>query len=173
MLGRASRITHPTILSMCRTSISSSCIQNRQYNNAQEKGKDDYSAPNAYRPIAFLNTLRKVMESIMPKKITYLAETHRLLANTQMGARRVRSTESALELLTEQIHTVLGRGTDKVASLLSIDVAGAYNTVTHQRLIHNFRKRKIPKCITDWVNSFLNKRSTSLAFTAESRPYSI
>lgn len=31
------------------------------------------------RPIAFLNTIGKVMESIMGKQITYLVETHRLL----------------------------------------------------------------------------------------------
>ena len=34
--------------------------------------------------------------------------------------------------------------------------------VTNRRLIHNLRKRKIPKRITDWVNSFLNERSTTL-----------
>ena len=125
--------------------------------------KDDYTAPNAYRPIALLNTLGKVMESVMSKKITHLAETHRLLPDTQMGARRGRSTETALELLTEQIHTVWGQGNDKIATLLSMDVAGAYDTVSHRRLIHNLRKRKIPKWITDWVDNFLNERSTTLA----------
>ena len=125
--------------------------------------KDDYTAPNAYRPIALLNMLGKVMESIMSKKITHLAETHRLLPDTQMGARRGRSTETALELLTEQIHTVWGQGNDKIATLLSMDVAGAYDTVSHRRLIHNLRKRKIPNRITDWVDSFLNGRSTTLA----------
>lgn len=62
-----------------------------------------------------------------------------------MGGRPGRSTETALELLTEQIHTVWGVGNDKVASLLSIDVAGAFDTVSHQRLLHNLRKRRIPE----------------------------
>ena len=48
----------------------------------KKTGKDDYSAPNAYRPIALLNTLGKVMESIMSQKITHLEETHRLLPDT-------------------------------------------------------------------------------------------
>ena len=82
------------------------------------------------------------MESIMSKKITHLAETHRLLPDTQMGARRGRSTETVLELLTEQIHTVWGQGNDKITTLLSMDVAGAYDTVSHRCLIHNLRKRK-------------------------------
>ena len=125
--------------------------------------KDDYTAPNTYRSIVLLNTLGKVMESIISKKITHLAETYRLLPDTQMGARRGRLTETALELLTEQIHTVWGQGNDKVATLLSMDVAGAYDKVLHRRLIYNLRKRKILKWITDLVDSFLNERSTTLA----------
>ena len=125
--------------------------------------KGNYTTPKAYRPIALLNTFSKVMEFIIGSKITYLAETHRLLPDTQMGARKGRSTESALELLTEQVHTIWGQGKDKVATLLSMDVAGVFDTVSHQRLTHNLRKRKIPKWITDWLNSFLNDRSTTLA----------
>ena len=68
--------------------------------------KADYTIPKGYRPIALLNTLGKAFESIMAEKITYLAETFSLLPDTQMGARRGKSTESALELLTEQVHAV-------------------------------------------------------------------
>ena len=62
-----------------------------------------------------------------------------------MGARRGRSTETALELLTEQIHTVRGQDNDKVATILSMDVAGAYDTVTRQRLIHNLLNKENSK----------------------------
>ena len=44
-----------------------------------------------------------------------------------------------------------------------MDVAGAFDTVSHQRLTHTLRKRKIPKWITDWLSSFLNDRNTTLA----------
>ena len=114
----------------------------------------------AYRPIAPLNTLGKVIEAIMASKITHMAEKHELLLGTQMGDRRERSTESALELLTEQIHTVWGQGNDKVATLLSMDVAGAYDTVSHQRLIHNLRRRKIPQWVTNWIECFSKNRRT-------------
>ena len=128
----------------------------------KKAGKDNYETPKAYRPIALLNTLGKVMEAIMASKITHMAEKHELLPGTQMGARRERSTESALELLTEQIHTVWGQGNDKVATLLSMDVAGAYDTVSHQRLIHNLRRRKIPQWVTNWIECFLKNRRTTL-----------
>lgn len=131
----------------------------------RKPGKDaeDYVNPKAYRPIALLNTLGKTLESIMAEKISYLAERFNLLPCTQMGARRGRSTETALELLTEQVHTVWGQGRDKVATLLSMDIAGAFDTVSHQRLTHNLRKRKIPEWIANWVQSFLDNRRTTLA----------
>ena len=132
----------------------------------KKPGKEDYTIPKAYRPIALLNTLGKTLESIVAKKITYLAEKHRLLPDTHMGARRGKSTESALELLTEQIHTVWGQGTDKIATLLSIDVSGAFDTVSHPRLLHNLRKRKIPQWIATWVGSFLQDRTTALTINA-------
>ena len=129
----------------------------------KKPGKADYTTPKAYRPIALLNTMGKALESIMAEKIAYLAERFQLLPETQMGGRKGRSTDSALELLTEQIHTVWGQGTDKVATLLSMDVANAYPTVSHERLIHNLRKRKIPAWIAKWVLSFLQDRNTTMA----------
>lgn len=129
----------------------------------KKPGKPDYTTPKAYRPIALLNTLGKALEFIMAKKITHLAEHHDLLPKTHMGARRNRSTESALELLTEQVHEVWGQGDDKVATLLSMDISGAFDTVSHPRLIHNLRKRRIPQWITDWVLCFLSDRTTTLS----------
>ena len=133
----------------------------------KKSGKDDYCVPKSYRPIALLNTMGKIMESIMAKRISHLAEEHSMLPVTQMGARKGRSTESALELLTEQVHTVWGQGADKVATLLSMDVAGAFNTVSHERLISNLRKRRIPEWMTKWVASFLKDRVTTLAIHGE------
>lgn len=54
---------------------------------------------------------------------------------------------------------------DKVATLLSMDAARAFDTVSHLRLIHNLRKRKIPERIVTWVSSFLKNRSTTLAIS--------
>jgi hypothetical protein len=58
-----------------------------------------------------------------------------------------------------------------VASLLSLDVSGAFPNVSHVRLIHNLRKRRIPKTITDWIADFLQDRETEIRlgdFTLES-----
>lgn len=135
--------------------------------------KPDYTDPKAYRPIALLDTIGKALESVIATRINDYAEEHNLLPKTQMGARRKRSTESALELLVEQIHTVWSGGNEHVASILSLDVAGAFDNVSHIRLLHNLRKRRIPTRIINWTQSFLKDRESCLSFdgsTSAMRP---
>ena len=72
----------------------------------RKPGKDDYTDPSAYRPIALLNTLGKALESIMARRLRFLSEKHALLPDTQIGARGKRSTDTALDLLTEQVYTI-------------------------------------------------------------------
>lgn len=136
----------------------------------RKQGKPDYSTPKAYRPIALLNSMGKILERVIARRITEITETHSLLPDTQMGARKQRSTESALQLLTEQIHTIWNLpGPPRVATTLSMDISGAYDHVSHPRLLHNLRKRRIPTMIVQWVESFLSDRITKLkTFEGES-----
>jgi len=127
--------------------------------------KEDYSEPKSYRPIALLDTLGKALEAVISKKLSDIAEKHDLLPPQQMGARRGRSVETALETLTDAVHTTWNHGKGgkgKVASLLSLDVAGAFDNVSHERLLHNLRKKRVPSLITNWVSSFLSDRATSI-----------
>jgi hypothetical protein len=128
----------------------------------RKTGKSDYTNPAAYRPIALLNTLGKALEAVISNRIRFLAETHALLPETQMGARRQRSTETALQLITEKIHTIWGGNKRRVASLLSVGIAGAFDGVSHARLIHNLRKRRLPALLIGWITDFLQGRTTEI-----------
>ncbi|KAI0997976.1 hypothetical protein K3495_g10214 [Podosphaera aphanis] len=118
--------------------------------------------PKAYRSIALLNTMGKLLEKLVANRISKAAEDYNLLLDEQMGARPKRSTISAVKLLTEQIHTKWGKDKKRVASLLSLDISGAFDNVSHERLIHNLREKGIPRWITQFVESFLEGRTTSL-----------
>lgn len=124
--------------------------------------KPDYSNPGAYRPIALLNTLGKVLESVITNRLKILAEKFNLLPDTQYGARAERSTDLALSNLTSQIRTIQKSGGKKTATLLSLDVSKAFDRVSHPRLIHNLRKRQIPILLTNWISSFLSNRRTMI-----------
>ncbi len=79
----------------------------------------------------------------------------------QMGARRNRSTGTAIELLTGLVHTAW---TSKrhVATLLSMDISGAFDTVVHKRLLAILEDGGLPGALVKWVSSFLAERSTTL-----------
>ena len=42
-----------------------------------------------------------------------------------------------------------------MASLLLLDVSGAFDNVSHQRLLYNLRKRKIDDKMVRWIASLL------------------
>lgn len=48
----------------------------------QKSGKPEYSIPGAYRPISLLNTLGKLLEAVVARRLSYLTEKHGLLPDT-------------------------------------------------------------------------------------------
>lgn len=111
------------------------------------------------------------MEAIIANRLAYLADAYQLLPSRHTGGRRLTSTEHAMHLLLQRIYQAWSEG--KVASLLLLDVSGAYDNVSRLRLLHNLRKRGVSEQIISWISSFLSGRSTTLKlqeFTATSAP---
>jgi exonuclease III len=152
-------------------------IQPRKWKEAiiiflRKPNKPDYSDPKAYRPIALLNTLGKALEAVVARRVRFLAEKHTLLPGTQMGARQGRSVETALQLLLEKIYTIWASNKPRVATLLSLDVASAFDRVSHARLIHNLRKKRIPRTLTRWIQNFLEDRTVEIRIAGYTHPKS-
>lgn len=108
----------------------------------RKPNKGDYRVAKAYRPVALLNTLGKVMGSVMARRMSWMAETYQLLPKTLLGGRKGVSTEHAVHTLMEVIQGAWNSETP-VTSLLMLDVSGAFDNVSHQRLLHNLKKRRI------------------------------
>jgi Reverse transcriptase (RNA-dependent DNA polymerase) len=79
-----------------------------------------------------------------------------------MGFRASRSTETALDLLTSQIRTVW-ESKRHVASVLSFDISGAFDSVVPARLVDILRKKGFPFWILRFIASFTSDRETTLA----------
>jgi retron-type reverse transcriptase len=54
------------------------------------------------------------------------------------------------------------RSPTKVATLLSLDIAGAFDNVSHPRLLHNLRAKGIPEWTVLFIQSFLSDRTTRM-----------
>jgi hypothetical protein len=125
----------------------------------RKAGPRDYRLPKAYRPVALLNTLGKILEAIIATKIAWAVEEHRLLPDTHLGGRKGVSVDHAIQLILDRVHTAWGNG--RKASMLLLDVAGAYDNVSHQRLLYNMRQMGLSELVP-WVESFLTGRSTRI-----------
>lgn len=98
----------------------------------RKTGKADYTSPGAYRPISLMNTLGKILEGVIARRLSYYVETHQLLPDTQFGGRPGRDTEQALLVLANSIDQAWLRG--KVVTLIAFDLKRAFNGVNHTTL---------------------------------------
>ena len=69
----------------------------------RKPGKPRYDVPKAYRPIALLNTMGKVLTSIIAEQLIYYTEKFRLLPPLHFGGRPARMTNDALHYLIHLI----------------------------------------------------------------------
>lgn len=128
----------------------------------RKPGKPNYSVPKAYRPIALLNTTGKLLTAVVADQLTHILERHQLLPNTHFGGRPGRSTTDSLHLLEETVKNAWR--SHKVASVLFLDIEGAFPNAVTKRLIHNMRKRRIPTDLILFTERVLTHRQTQLKF---------
>ena len=95
----------------------------------------------------------KIMSTIMADQITFITEKHQLLPSHHFGGRPGRTTTDAMHLLALRIKSAWRAG--KVASVLFLDIEGAFPNAVPERLVHNLRKQKVPEKYTKFVSNML------------------
>jgi ribonuclease HI len=125
--------------------------------------KPDYGVAKAYRPIALLNTMGKILETVMASRLACLATSKHLLPSRHLGGLAGTGTEQALHIIVEDIHNAWRKG--KIVSMLLLDVEAAFPNVNGERLVENLRRKAIPAQMLSWIRSFLlDERQTTMKF---------
>jgi ribonuclease HI len=138
----------------------------------RKPNKPDYSLPKAYRPITLLNTIAKILSSIVSEDLVHLAETHNLLPPNSFGGRPGRSTVDSLMLTVHWAFEKWRKGL--VVSGLFLDISGAFPNAVIKRVVHNMRRRHIPIEYTQWTERRMAGRKTILMFDDyESEPFEV
>jgi hypothetical protein len=119
----------------------------------------DFRLPKSYRPIALLNTLGKILESIIALRVSWVLEEHGLLPKGHLGGRKGISVDHAIQLIIDEVLRAWGLG--KKVSMLLLDISGAFDNVSHERLLHNLRTMQLG-WLANWLQSFLSNRYTQL-----------
>ncbi len=118
-----------------------------------------------------MNCLGKVLEKVYAKRLGYLANTTKILHNTQMGGRTQRSAvDTALLLLQHLQHNKARFGPNTVSSTAFLDVRGAFDHVKKPMLLKVLRQRGLPTAVLQWVDSFCTNRHIQLAFEGQVQP---
>ena len=128
----------------------------------RKPGKPKYDMPKAYWPIALMNTIGKLLSTIVVEDMAFMCEKHQLLPDTHFGGLSGRSTSDAMHYLVNKIKSTWRR--HKVAAVLFLDIEGAFLNAVTDRLLHNLRSRRIPEPYVMFILCMLTDRHTRLKF---------
>jgi hypothetical protein len=94
--------------------------------------------------------------------ITCIAEKYNLLPKNQFGGQPGCATTDVLHLITTKVFDSWAKR--KTVGLLFLDIEGALPNATHDRLIHNLRKQRVPTKLVQYVKAMLTGCHTKLHF---------
>lgn len=120
----------------------------------KDKNKND---PLSYRPISLLNTMAKLTEKIIHRRLTDYNETKDIIKKEQFGFRRGHSTE--MQLIRIITDTIQNFNREKLTVMTLLDVQKAFDTVWINGLIYKMIKLQIPKHLTRLIYSYLTDRT--------------
>ena len=116
-------------------------------------GKPRYDVPKAYRPIALINTISKLLSAIVAEDIAHLTEAHQLLPAHHFSGRPGRTTTDSLHVLVDTIKAAWR--CKQVISALFLDIEGAFPNVVMEHLLHNLRTCHIPEMYMQLIQNML------------------
>ena len=125
-------------------------------------GKARYDIPKAYRPVALLDTIAKPLSAIVTEGITHLTAAQGLLPANHFRGCPSCTTTNSLHLLVDTIKLAWCK--KQVALVLFLDIKRAFLHAVTARLLHNMRRRSIPKQYVIFVSSMLTGCKTRLRF---------
>lgn len=149
--------TAVVLLASIYTSCFRHCYFPEQWKKAQivmiPKPMKNHLLPENHRPISLLNTMAKIFEKIILKKLT----THLKIRKEQHAFRPGHSTTTQLVTLVDDL-TQKSQAKQKTVAVF-LDVAKAFDRVWHQGLIHKLMRADVPLPVVKLIYSFLRNRT--------------
>ena len=107
----------------------------------------------------------RLLNKCQARDIVTMCKKLQLLPANHFGARPGCTTTDLIHLLTKTVKDAWRK--NQVASALFLDVKSAFPSMDIARLIHNMRKRGIPKQYTNWLLNRYRNRHTNLSFDGD------
>ena len=121
------------------------------------KGKGDRTCVHNYRPISLINCFSKIFESIISDRIrSYLFDCSILLPNQYGFVSGKGITDQYLECLNMWC---LSMNSHSGLHCIYFDIAKAFDTVSHAKLLYKLTCIGISREIVDWIAAYLHNRT--------------
>jgi hypothetical protein len=117
----------------------------------------DHTSPLNYRPISLLNSIGKLFEKIILKRLNSQLRALNIIRNDQYGFKRGHSTTHALLRNVERI--THGFNNNKATVTLLLDIERAFDKVWTTGLIAKLIQAKIPPHLIHIINNYLQNRT--------------
>ncbi|CAM9387482.1 unnamed protein product, partial [Heterosigma akashiwo] len=128
-------------------------------------GKDDYSLPKAYRPIAILPIIGKILEFLILQRLIWWEQTTGIYNEYQSGFEQGSSHTEAVGRIANLVENAFRKG--QVAILIRLDVEQAFPSAWHPAIFQTLIEGKCPTDVILLLRSFLTDRVSQLFFHGE------
>ena len=125
-------------------------------------GKTNYTRAKDHRPISLLETMSKLLEKIIAKRLQHDIVAHELIPTTQFGGRMHSSCLDAGLMLLHNIQRAHSVGLK--CGILLFDVKGFFDHVNHNRLVAVLQNLGFSLEVVGWTVEFLQNRKVRLRF---------
>ena len=109
-----------------------------------------------YRTVSLLSIMSKVMEKVINRSLMNHLEKKELLSAHQFGFRPGVSAADLLTSLNHQWQSCINVG--GAVRVLAVDLAGAFDKVSHVGVLHKLRAYGIDGTLHRWLTSYLSNR---------------
>ncbi|KAF8686199.1 hypothetical protein AX14_003859 [Amanita brunnescens Koide BX004] len=144
---------------ICREGTWPSYFKDSQSVIIPKPNKPDYSVPKAYRPIALLNTLGKLLTKILANRLQHDVAEFGLLHRDQFGGIQKHSTIDAGLSLVDFISEHRERGWH--TSMCAIDVAQFFPSLSHNVMTRILERLGFSQTLVTLIKSYFTDRVTS------------
>lgn len=120
------------------------------------KGNKPLNEPSSYRPLCMLDSLGKLLESIILQRLEKRIDDLGGLSPMQHGFRKGKSTIDAISEVVNKATQAKTSG--EYCAIITLDVKNAFNTVKWNVVLDAFRNKGVDNYLYNIVADYLNNR---------------
>lgn len=114
----------------------------------------DKQSPLNYRPISLISTPCKILEHIIFTHLVNYLDSNSFFSPSQHGFRKSLSCETQLLTFTNDVLSILDRGSQ--IDCVFLDFCKAFDKVPHKRLLFKLSQLNLDPNVLSWITCFFN-----------------